>query len=246
MHDLEDPAVKNILASARRGWSPQPSDAERVRRAVGTALARGAGGSTAPVQRWRGNPWLGRVLITAAFTAAGAAGGYWAGRRAAPSDSQPAAVTAPSNPAAPGPQPTQPAPAVIEEGRPAPAPAPSIRRREPARARSVEGPAPTPAESLAVEVRALRNVERALRDHKPGLASAYLDNLNREVPGGQMREERAAQRALARCAQRQQPFGVDLADDFAAAYPASAYRGRVHEACGRTDSNAAGDSTGRR
>ncbi|HSS39286.1 MAG TPA: hypothetical protein VLT58_11000, partial [Polyangia bacterium] len=112
---------------------------------------------------------------------------------------------------------------------------------EAVRHRVTEPPAPTPAASLAVEVRALRNVERALRDHNAGLATAYLDDLDRDVPDGQMREERVALRAIARCARGPQPFGVDLAQDFAAAYPASAYRARVEQACGGTDSTGAGD-----
>ncbi|HVY39805.1 MAG TPA: hypothetical protein VHM31_17830 [Polyangia bacterium] len=184
-------------------------------------------------------------MLTAAFTAAGAAGGYWAGRRAGHIAPQPpAAASAPASPRNSG----LVQPLTISPDRPAaptqPAPPAAVstgRRAEPGRRRPVETTPPATAESLAAEVRALRNVERALRDHNAGLATAYLDELDREVPGGQMREERVALRAIARCARGQQPFGVNLAEDFAAAYPASPYRGRVEQACSGTDPAGTGD-----
>ncbi|MES1208405.1 MAG: hypothetical protein ABUS79_20905 [Pseudomonadota bacterium] len=183
-------------------------------------------------------------MLTAAFTAAGAAGGYWAGRRAARPAEQPvpASAAAPAPAAAMAPPPAIAAAPASQVAQPAPsAGVPGGRRDQSVRRRAVEMPAKTPAESLAVEVRGLRNVERALRDQKPGLALAYLDDLDREVPGGQMREERVALRAIARCARGGLPFGVDEGQDFAAAYPASAYRARVEQACGGTDSSGAGD-----
>ena len=181
---------------------------------------------------------MGRVLMTAAFTAAGAAGGYWAGRHAGAA--RPAALAA-QVVAAPLPR--------AEAGPPPPI-APTLTPRAPLPApRVVEKPrhlsvasagSRTPAESLAVEVGALRNAERALRGRNPGLASAFLDQLDRAVPGGQMREERSALRTIARCAAGQQPFGINLADEFISAYPSSAYRARVEQACG-TDSHTPGE-----
>jgi hypothetical protein len=240
MDDLDDPALKEVLSRARRGWSPTAGEIERVRRGVETALATGipAAPPAAP-----GTPaWVRHVLVTAAFTAAGAGAGYWAGRRATPP--APAAVSAvrviPTAPRSPAPAP------VLEPPAPAVAAPPPARRIDRARHASVATPPPaTPAESLAVEVRALRNIERALRDGNPGLAQAFLDDLDRAVPGGQMREERSALRTIARCNAGQQPFGLDLADEFTAAYPSSAYRARVQQACG-TDSHSAGDSSSRR
>ncbi len=244
MHDIgdsNDEQMKDLLARARRGLSPSAGDAERVRRGLGAAVARGAAAPATPAQGWGTHPWIGRVMMTAAFTAAGAAGGYWVGRQAPPAAGQapPAVAAAASTTAPPAALLADPA---VERARPAPPAGMSGgRRAESVRRRTSDGPAKTAAESLALEVRALRNVERALRDRNPGLARAYLDDLEREVPGGQMREERVALRAIARCASGSQPFGVDPAHDFAAAYPASAYRARVEQACGGTDSAGAGD-----
>ena len=55
-----------------------------------------------------------------------------------------------------------------------------------------EGPAPAAAESLAVEVRALRNAERALRDGNPGLALVFLDGAR--SPGAERPAHRGARR----------------------------------------------------
>ena len=35
MNDLDETAMKNLLARARRGWSPNAGDADRVRRGLG-------------------------------------------------------------------------------------------------------------------------------------------------------------------------------------------------------------------
>jgi hypothetical protein len=238
MDDSDDPAMKQVLSRARRGWSPSSDDAERVRRRVQAALAGGI-----PEVRPRGPrppAWVGRMLLTAAFTAAGAGAGYWAGRRAERRAPRAMTGTLASAPVGAMARPA-PLPPPQPQPRTAVRPTPDLpRRTEPPRRRQVETPSATPAESLAVEVRALRNVERALRDRNPGLASAFLDDLDRAVPGGQMREERSALRAIARCTGGQQPFGVNLADEFRAAFPASAYQARVEQACG-TDSRPHGD-----
>jgi len=115
---------------------------------------------------------------------------------------------------------------------------PAARRRS-----VVEGiTAPvTPSASLAEEVRALRAVERALREGKPGFALALLRELDRAIPNGQLVEERLATRTIARCATGDVPIGVDLASDFAARHPDSVYGRRVTDACAGTDSPASGD-----
>jgi hypothetical protein len=241
MNDLDDPRVKNVLSRARRSWSPSAADLERVRRGVDAAVAAGMAG--VPAVAPRTPSWMGRVLMTAAFTVAGAGAGYWAGRRAERRPLPPAQAVASSPrvlpPAARVPA-TPPPPPVAAAGEP---PAPSRARRiEKARqAPLATATADTPAESLVAEVRALRNTERALRDGNPGLALAFLDELDRIVPGGQMREERTALRSIARCNAGQQPFGVSLADEFSATYAASAYRARVEQACRGTDSHSSGD-----
>jgi hypothetical protein len=109
-----------------------------------------------------------------------------------------------------------------------------------------ETQAPSPTESLAIEVRALRNAERALRDGNPGLALAFLQELDRQVPNGQLAEERDATATTARCARGDRPFGVNMVDEFVQRHPASVYRARVEQACAATDSPATGDSPSRR
>ena len=99
---------------------------------------------------------------------------------------------------------------------------------------------------MAEEVRVLRSVERALREHQPGFALALLRELDRSVPNGQLTEERLAVRTIARCASRDVPLGVNLADDFADQYPDSVYGRRVTESCAATDSASSGDQEGRR
>ena len=244
MSDAEENQISQALAQARRGLSPGSGDLERVRRALDVALRAPA----APVARaapaagpWR--RWMGRIALAGALTGAGATVGYWAGRRAERHQIAPVRPAAPASPLVA----RTPAPP-LEIERPVPEPAAAdVHRTERHRHPAVPfAPAQTPGESLAVEVRALRNVERALRDHNPGLASAFLDDLDQQVPGGQLREERAALRTIARCAAGTQPFGVDLADEFTQAFPASAYRARVEQACPRTDSRNDGDSAGRR
>ena len=101
-------------------------------------------------------------------------------------------------------------------------------------------------ESLAIELRALRNAERALRDGNSGLALAFLQELDRQVPKGQLGEERDAADTLARCTRGDRLFGVNLAAEFAERHPGSVYRARVEQACGETDSPAPGDSPPRR
>jgi hypothetical protein len=105
---------------------------------------------------------------------------------------------------------------------------------------------PSQTESLTIEVRALRNTERALRDGNPGLALAFLQELDRQVPNGQLTEERDAAGTLARCARGDHPFGVNLAAEFTERHPSSVYRSRVEQACAETDSPAPGDSHFRR
>ena len=109
-----------------------------------------------------------------------------------------------------------------------------------------ESQTPSQTESLAIEVRALRNAERALRDGNPGLALAFLQELDRQVPNGQLAEERDAAGTLARCARGDHPFGVNLAAEFTERHPGSVYRARVEQTCAATESPAAGDSTKRR
>jgi len=247
----DDGQLPDTVVRARRAWSPHPGDAARVRASLERAISAGEPPrSDAPTPgRWSSARWS---LAAAAVAAAGVAG-YGAGHRAGVREGarMGAAVTE-AQPAEPLPSPA-PSPAIA----PAPAgellPAPSMAtptaaaRREPHTGRRDAGaPAASAPPSLAIEVRALRNAERALRDGSPGLARAFLADLDRQVPNGRLSEERAATAAIARCAQHEVPFGVDLAADFTSHYPASVYRARVEQACAATDSPGDGHSSRRR
>ncbi|HXJ20079.1 MAG TPA: hypothetical protein VMT03_07590 [Polyangia bacterium] len=244
MPHADDTEIAEALERARRGLSPGPGDLERVRRGLEAAFR-------APVPRAPEAPpapsaWrllARRLALASALTGTGAAVGYWAGRRAERREIASTLPAAHATPIA--------APAARTEAPPVEEPAlprqnTEAHRDERHRHADIVSPPKTDAESLAAEVHALRNTERALRERNPGLAAAFLDGLDREIPGGQLREERAALRAIARCAAGDSPFGVNLADEFAQAFPSSAYRGRVDQACERTDQRGAGDSAGRR
>jgi hypothetical protein len=235
--------ASDVLARARRSWSPSAIDQERVRQAIGAAIAAGALAG-APNPAPRAVSWTARLLAAGTIAAASGGIGYRAGFRAGLREAPPVARTAPAPvPAAPS---VSLAPLEAPEARPSVTPAPVAGHHGGHSARhDVESPAPA-AESLAVEVRALRNAERALRDGNPGLALAFLADLDRQVPEGQLTEERDAAATLARCARGDHPIGVDLAGDFAERHPKSVYRARVQETCAATDSNASGDSVRRR
>jgi hypothetical protein len=87
--------------------------------------------------------------------------------------------------------------------------------------------------SLWEETRFLARVERALRDDNPRFALGLLGELDRSVPGGQLREERAAARALGLCALASEP-SPEISEDFSKRYPGSAYLPRIVERCGRS------------
>jgi hypothetical protein len=242
--------ISDVLARAQRAWSPSAADAERVRRAVGAALAAGSGTGAASGARAAPSPagWASRMLLASAIAGASAGVGYWAGHRAGLRDAEARRRAVSSAPAPIG-EIELPAVAATETGTPPRAPlGPLSSHREAVRnARHVgETQAPSPTESLAIEVRALRNAERALRDGNPGLALAFLQELDRQVPNGQLAEERDATATTARCARGDRPFGVNMADEFVQRHPASVYRARVEQACAATDSPATGDSPSRR
>jgi hypothetical protein len=246
----DKPALSDVLARARRARSPSAADAERVRRAIGAALAGGAGtgdGTGTPVSP-PPSGWASRILLMGAIAGASAGIGYRAGRRAGLRAAEPHRVVA-SSFSARGTIGEMRSPATVAAaagatgGTPiAPLPLVPSHRDSARNARHVaENQTPSPTESLAIEVRALRNAERALRDGNPGLALAFLAELDRQVPNGQLAEERDAAATTARCARGDHPFGVNMADDFAQRHPASVYRARVEQACAPTDSPTTGD-----
>jgi hypothetical protein len=248
-HDGEK---SQILAGARRFWSPEAADAARVRGRLDARLAAGGAGSVGATAR----TWPARLLVAGAVAATAAGAGYWAGygagRRAvhAPmvvlSRPERAAATSAGAPAV-APLAGAPLPAIHPEAHALrPAAAPANRRDTRAPRRAPDDPPSNEGGTLTVELRALRNAERALRDGRPGLALAFLNDLDRQVPHGDLTEEREATATLARCARGDGPFGVNLGEPFTARYPTSVYRARVEQACGRTESGSSGDSPARR
>ncbi len=189
-----------------------------------------------------------RILVAGAIAAASGGAGYWAGRHAGPREGRPVAAAldvAHRTPAAPPtvPRAERPAP----DAQPSLAPPPPVAAHHGGRTARQGDESAAPADSsLTIELRALRNTERALRDGNPGLALAFLDELDRQVPHGQLTEERDAAGTLARCARGDHPFGVNLAAEFTERHPGSVYRARVAQACGETDSPEPGDSPPRR
>jgi hypothetical protein len=244
MTDKERNAA-DLLVRARRGWSPSAADQERVRRAIGAASAVATPGSV-PTVVPRAAVWGARLLAAATIAVASGGAGYWIGYRAGHRQTPQVApiAAAPWAPAPTGP----PAPRTAQELQPAltlPTPGASHHGGHLTH-HDTENPAPGAGESLAVEVRALRNAERALRDGNPGLALAFLEDLDRQVPRGQLTEERDAMATLARCARGDRPLDVDLAGEFVERHPASVYRARVEQTCAATDLPTPGDSARRR
>jgi hypothetical protein len=250
---LRDSDPSELLTRTRRAWSPDGGAAARVRAALDANLAAAAAVTTGPAAPVRPARLLLAGTVAVALGGAGYWAGYAAGRRAAP-----APVVIVSAPAAPAdsaaPVPPMPPTKIMSMPVRRPAadvlqpsgPAPSIHRETRVARHAAAGAPSGEGGSLAIELRALRNAERALRDDRPGLALAFLQDLDRQVPHGELTEEREATAILARCARGEQPFGVNLGDQFTSRYPTSVYRARVEQVCARTDAGPSGDSRARR
>jgi hypothetical protein len=252
MEDVE----RDVLAAARRALSPTDADRERVRRLTETAVRTAGTGEPTPPRAGfstRALPWAARAIFVGVIAAVAAGLGYRAGWRAATSrlasatsEAAPAVVLASANVSKPpvtvlsppSPLPASSAAAISPEARAVPSVAAPRRR--------VAAEPSSPATSLDAEVRALRAVERALREHDPGFALTLLRELDRTVPNGRLVEEREAVSAIARCVSGDVPFGLNLADDFVGHHPDSVYGRRVIGACAATDAPPAGDKRGRR
>jgi hypothetical protein len=199
-----------------------------------------------PTTGARASSWTARLLAAGTIAATSGGIGYWAGHRAALRETPLVQQAAPSPlPAAPNTPLASPSPSAAQPALTPPATATGHHGGHMAR-HEAESPALPTAESLAVEVRALRNAERALRDGNPGLALVFLEQLDHQVPNGQLSEEREAAATLARCARGDRVIGVDLAGEFIERHPTSVYRARVEQTCAATESAAAGDSAKRR
>lgn len=259
--DKRDPS--EVLRRARRAWSPGEDEAGRVRRAIGAALAGPApAGGAAPggprASAWTPAPtphWTSRFLLAGAIAAASGGTGYWAGHRAGLREGRPAIslVSLPPrdvpaiDPQAPSPVVPSPASKTPSSAFPSLAIPTLVASHHSGHGARHESESQSPqTTSLASELRALRNTERALRDGNPGLALAFLQELDCQVPNGQLVEERDAAGTLARCARGDHPFGINLATEFTERHPGSVYRARVDQACAATDSPPSGDSPPRR
>jgi hypothetical protein len=224
---------REILARARVGLGPTATQSRRLRLAIDVALASGAGPHGPRGQAGRlGGGWPRRWLMATALAGAAGALGYGAGHRAGGAAERAAIVTtaAPASVASEAP-PSQGATAGVATAAPAIAGAGLERSHGP------RPPAAPPAgrrarpPALDDEVRAVRSIERALRDGEPGFALALLRELDRALPDGRLVEEREALSAIARCQLDEAPLGVSLGDDFAERRPDSVYLRRVQQAC---------------
>lgn len=232
MTDLE-PEEAELFGRARRGLSPSARDQERVLLALGPALAM-AGAAAPPSdgsKLWR---WgrIGQMVVLGLAVAAGYGWGYRAGRQAQPAPVAvkpaplaPVGASVPTVPAVPSAVPTATVPVVLERVR-GPKPTSGVTSG----ATPKEAP---PAAGLDEEVRQLRRIERAIRDGNPRLALAIGDNLDRDIPHGQLLLERRAARLMASC-QLDAEAGATPAARYLTDNPQSAYALRLRELCGLT------------
>jgi hypothetical protein len=237
--DLEE---QELLGRARRGLSPGPADAERVHAALRAALVHARPDADSPpaldapalVAKGAAIPgWVSVVALSLGVATAAGGAGYYFGFRAGAASVVPERIVEvrlqPSAPPSELPAPVTPASA-------APQASPSVARNPPPARIPPPSVAAVPSAAdaaLGEETRLVARVERALRDGNPRLALGLLGELDRTNPGGQLREERDAARALGRCALATEST-PEVAQEFARRYPGSAYLPRITEACGRT------------
>jgi len=239
-----------LLARARRGLTPAPGDAARVRVALEASLQGSLPRErVSPAERARASeaPWrLARVGAALALAVASGAGGYVLGYRAGRNvPVAPAPTSVPVPVAPPTMRESVDAPAPLHPLPELPAPPPRARPSGEA-SRVAATPSAGPSigvaasasgeSSLELETRLLARVERALRDDNPRLALGLLGELEREVPGGQLEEERRAARVIAHCKLGTE-FAPKLAEEFSASYASSAYRERIRAACAAATSD---------
>ena len=260
----------DMIAGARRGLGPSAGDTARVLHTARLAIGSGATPSLATGVAPAVPALLAKKVLTWLAVAGIAAWlGYSAGfelgeqraREASVAAARPA--LAPALPSAappvervePSAASAQRAPSRSKPAAPSATDAPRRKPKptvEPSLAPEVDDApalaAPPPSPSLDAEIKALRFVERALRNREPHNALARLAQLDREVPDGQMREERAAARVMARCEERALKGSLARADvmqrvlEFSQQYPASVYFARVRQTCLATiDRDAATD-----
>jgi hypothetical protein len=239
------PDVFDVLRRARAGMSPTSGDAARVRAAVAAALTAPLPGASerspltdpSPAPRFAA---LAKLGLAAAFATATGATGYLLGFRAGVAErSAPPPVSVRATPTAAAP--SDGTPATLRATAPDAATASALSNEvltPPRLARAsassplppASGTGPSAESTLELETRLLGRVEHALRDGNPRLALGLLGELDRSVPGGQLGEERSAARVVAHC-ELGSSSAPELAAEFRASHPASAYLRRVEQAC---------------
>ena len=236
MTELDDDEAL-ILAQARRALGPTSADERRVLQSLLPQLAAPLGGpssSLRPGPSWTLRAGFAMAVIGAVALSGGL--GYRKGLEAGIAQQNkanvrvnPIAVASPPPP--PPLKPEVPLPNAPE--RLLPRDAKSSSAPSAARVRSASPVALVPPVALGLdeEVRQLRRVERAIRESNPRLALVLLEDLDREIPKGQLLEERQAASLMANC-QLGADAAVAHARAFATKHAGSAYLMRVIEICG--------------
>jgi hypothetical protein len=235
MNELEADETR-ILEQARRGLSPTLADRERIKQGIVSQLGVAGASGALPKRLDAGALRAARWVAVAGFFALGGALGYWQGYRAGAKGGELISVVR-SVPVAPL---ARPSPLATEQSS---LPAPSAGNAALAIAKSARivtlnpsarapSEAARPAEALGLdeEVRQLRRVEKAIRDNNPRFALVLLDELDTDIPAGQLLEERKAASLMANC-QLDAPTASDDARAFATRYAHSAYVARLFEIC---------------
>jgi hypothetical protein len=246
-----DEFERSLLESARRGLGPSAEVAARVRNKAFAAIAAGVpvpdpspgllervtNSAQNLVESLADGPTQARVALGAVLLSTVGLGGYalgvQAGRREAKLGGGVATAPAVVRPVNQELAPAVAAPAPAPAHAAAPESVSSGRRHESAARVAASAVAPPPPEDPEAELRALRRIERVLREHNPRLALALLADLDRDLPQGKLLEERETARVVANCELDEGATAArDRAAKFAVRYPNSVYASRVEHACG--------------
>ena len=230
MNDDFDAECDEVLARARRAYSPAPRAAARVSETLQRTILVNGGAREPAVEASsrRARPPATTALVSIGVLVCG----LISLRLAAPEPcADDTAIDVPAAP--PIAQPVKPTPLapvpVIDVPQPVHGKAAPERARRKPRAVPVT-PAPSEHETLQIEVQALRRVERALRDGHASEALSALDELDRAVPQGKLGEERRAARTIARCTLEPNARSA-LLRSYSARHTASMYLRRVQASC---------------
>jgi len=237
--------ARAILEEGKHGDDPTPEDRARTRRALMAALAAGAAASAAAegaaaaaektaeaagAAKAAGGLW--KLFVGIALV--GAVGGGLMLRQSTPQVSlpPPAPIEAQKEEQAARvvekPEVAKPAPPVPAEPAPSANPmAPPAAKRPVAMTKAP----PTAEDTLEEETRRLREAHGALNGGDPARALELLDAQSADFASGQLREERAAARALALCKLGATDHAVEEARRFLRDNPRSPLADRVRAAC---------------